>query len=121
MSGIVFFKTNRLSRLRNFYTSEIDARVWKDQGDCVIFQKNDFRFAFCQRKGKPETCGVITFLYDDRETVDSVYSQITEIARDEPISRVPDYNIYQFYGEDPEGRTLEFQCFLDEPVGPASD
>lgn len=114
MSGIVFFGTEDISRLKKFYTERIGARIWRDQGDCIIFRNGDFRFAFCEREGNPETCGIITFVFDSRETVDKVYSRLEDIAEGEPESRVPDYNIYQFFGKDPEGRTLEFQCFLDE-------
>ncbi|MBS3825521.1 VOC family protein [Candidatus Bipolaricaulota bacterium] len=113
MSGIVFFGTNDLSRLKKFYTKRIGARIWKDQGDCIIFRKGDFCFAFCERGGKPETCGIITFIFDGREPVDKIYHRLVDIAEGEPESRVPNYNIYQFFGKDPEGRTLEFQCFLD--------
>ncbi len=54
--------------------------------------------------------------------MDKVYSRLADVAEGEPESRVPDYNIYQFFGKDPEGRTLEFQCFLDDPeLDTASD
>lgn len=112
MAGIIFFNTAKLNTLRDFYVKKIGADVWEDQGDCIIFEKNDFKFAFCERGGEAETCGVLCFVYKDREKVDRVYEELNEISTSEPQSRTPDYEIYQFYGEDPEGRTLEFQTFL---------
>ncbi|MFP4645996.1 MAG: VOC family protein [Candidatus Acetothermia bacterium] len=117
MSGIVFFQTRDLAKMKDFYLNRIGARVWRDQGDCLILEWKGFNFAFCEREGDPENCGVITFLYDTRAEVDEVYDQVSDIARDEPVSRRPQYDIYQFFAEDPEGRTLEFQTFLDEPKG----
>jgi len=114
MTGIVFFTTNELETLRTFYTERIGANIAVDQGDCLIFEKNDFNFAFCTRDGEPEVCGVLTFLFEDTEGVDNIYEQVSDIAESKPTDRSPDYNIYQFYAEDPEGRTLEFQTFLEE-------
>ncbi|MCF7890069.1 VOC family protein [Candidatus Bipolaricaulota bacterium] len=114
MSGIVFFKTEDLSGLKAFYKKRIGAEVWKDQGRCIIFDKKGFKFSFCEAEGEPETCGVLTFLYESREAVDEIYGHLEDIAISEPVSRKPEFDIYQFYGEDPEGRTLEFQCFLDQ-------
>lgn len=114
MSGIVFFKTNDLNKLKDFYIEKIGAELWRDQGDCLILQKGDFRFGFCRGEGEPERCGVITFVYEEKNEVDDVYDHLSDIAKGEPKSRVPEFSIYQFYAEDPEGRTLEFQSFLDD-------
>lgn len=114
MSGIVFFRTEDLPILKEFYQSRIGANLWKDQGSCLIFDHDDFKFAFCKTDEEPDTCGVITFLYDTEDEVDKVHGQLKDIAVSEPVSRKPEFNIYQFYAEDPEGRTLEFQCFLDK-------
>lgn len=114
MSGIVFFRTADLVGLKEFYQNKLGAELWKDQGACLIFDKDGFRFAFCKTDEEPDTCGVITFLYDTQDGVDKVYGQLEDVAVSEPVSRKPEFDIYQFYAEDPEGRTLEFQCFLDE-------
>lgn len=114
MSGIVFFRSGDLSDLRGFYTARVGADVWKDQGDCIILDGGGFRFAFCEREGAPDTCGVLTFLYDSVGEVDEMYEQLQDVATSKPVSREPDYSIYQFYAEDPEGRKLEFQTFLDD-------
>ena len=112
MSGIVFFSTENLSKLKEFYLQEIGAEVWKDQGECIIFEKRGFRFAFCESDKPSETCGILTFVYDSKNGVDQTYDRISEIAKSEPVSRKPQFDIYQFFAEDPEGRTLEFQTFL---------
>ncbi len=114
MSGIVFINTNALPKLRKFYSKRLGADVWKDQGDCVIFDRGGFRFAFCEREGSPETCGVLTFLYDSIEEVDEIYDELKDVATSQPVSREPEYSIYQFYAEDPEGRKIELQTFLEE-------
>ena len=113
MSGIVFFRTDNLSDLNNFYQSRVGAEVWKDQGKCLIFDFEGFKFGFCRGEGEPETCGVITFLFETKAEVDEVYEDLKDVAVSEPVSRKPEFNIYQFYANDPEGRTLEFQCFVD--------
>ncbi len=112
MAGIVFFGSEELGKLKEFYCDKIEANLWRDQGKCLIFDKNGFKFAFCKNE-QAETCGVITFLYETRKKIDEIHNQLKDIAISKPVSRRPEFDIYQFYGEDPEGRTLEFQCFLD--------
>lgn len=112
MSGIVFFKTEKLEQLKMFYRDSLGAKLWKDQGDCFIFEKNGFRFGFCDRE-ETENGGILTFVFDSKEEVDIVYKELEDLAEGKPVSRQPDYDIYNFFGRDPDGRTLEFQCFLD--------
>jgi len=112
MSGIVFFQTEKLEQLKLFYRDRLDAELWKDQGDCLIFEKNGFRFGFCERKSA-ESCGILTFVFDSKNEVDNVYEELEDLAEGKPVSRKPDYDIYQFFARDPEKRTLEFQCFLE--------
>lgn len=113
MSGIVFFKTEKLEQLKPFYRDRLGAELWKDQGDCLIFKKNDFRFGFCEGK-ETENCGILTFVFDSKDKVDEVYEELEDLAEGKPVSRRPDYDIYQFFARDPEDRTLEFQCFLED-------
>lgn len=51
----------------------------------------------------------------DRETVDDAHDRLGEAAVEEPHENVQ-YDIYQFFAEDPDGRTVECQAFLDEGV-----
>jgi len=109
MSGIIFFKTQTLDTLKDFYKGRIGCDLWLDQGGCVIFRHGNLLLGFCQGD-RAETQGVITFFYPDRKGVDSMFSGFEDSA-DGPPRRNETYRIYQFFARDPEGRTLEFQSF----------
>ena len=115
MAGIVFFGTERLDRTVEFYLDEVDAERWIDQDGCTILRHDDFRFGFCEREAA-DTGGTLTFYYDDRDGVDAMYDRLASRARGPP--RVNEqYDIYQFFADDPEGRTVEFQTFLHPVEG----
>jgi len=113
MAGIVFFKTEMLEELTEFYVHEVGCSLWMDQKDCRIFRHGTFLFAFCQRDAA-ETGGVLTFFYPERRKVDAIYDHFREIALDRPKMN-PNYPIYNFYAKDPEGRLVEFQYFTNAP------
>ena len=71
---------------------------------------------FCQRDSG-ELDGLITFDYETKEQVDNLYEKFKEIAA-EPPSVNDKYQIYNFFAKDPEGRSIEFQSFLNriEPI-----
>ncbi|MFW9778213.1 MAG: VOC family protein [Candidatus Heimdallarchaeota archaeon] len=112
MAGIVFLKTQKLERILDFYTSMIEATVWVDQKDCIIFKHDNFLFGFCEGV-KTEKVGLLTFFYQTIEEVDRMYDKLRNIAITQP-KRNEKYRIYQFFATDPEGRDLEFQSFLHE-------
>lgn len=117
MSGIIFFRTKDLMKIKEFYLS-IGATVWLEQGDCVILKHSNLLLGFC----KSEACeknGVITFFYRTKEEVDLAYSELREIALAEPKENEK-YRIYHFFAKDPENRTIEFQSFL-HPLQPYQD
>jgi hypothetical protein len=111
VSGIVFFATEDLDGVVEFYRDVVDAEVWREQVDCTILERGSFRFAFCARD-RVENCGILTFLYPDRVAVDRAHERVSAVVdADEPA--VPErYDIYRFFATDPEGRTIEFQTFL---------
>jgi hypothetical protein len=110
--GLVFFRTAALDTVVRFYTESFDASVWLEQPDCTILERGSFRLGFC-RGDAPETCGTITFVYDDRSGVDAAHERLRGRADGEP--RYNDsYEIYQFFATDPEGRTVECQTFEHE-------
>jgi len=111
MAGLVFMKTLALEKTVKFYTKEIGAQIWINQEDCIILKHDNFLFGFCQREGSLNSGWLITFFYQTKEEVDSIYKKIKEFAKSEPIVN-PQYNIYHFFAEDPENRNLEFQAFL---------
>jgi len=110
MSGIVFFGTERLEAVVDFYVERIGASVWLEQPDCTILEYDNLLVGFCDRE-PADTDGIVTFVYDDREAVDGVYDRLSDVAVDEPRENER-YRIYQFFAEDPEGRSVEFQTFL---------
>ena len=48
MCGIIFFKTQKLAELRNFYINKVGCELWMDQKDCLIFRAGNMLFGFCQ-------------------------------------------------------------------------
>jgi nitroreductase len=110
MSGILFTSTLDLDQIRKFYQVKIGMTCWLDQGDCVILNHGNLLLGFC--KGKERTFGgVITFFYETLEEVDEIYWRLNLEAEDSPQVNET-FGIYHFYAQDPEGRRLEFQCFL---------
>jgi hypothetical protein len=112
MTGVVFFNTLELEDLTEFYTQRVGAELWMDQVDCRIFRHGQFLFGFCQRE-ESETCGILTFVYPDREGVDRMFERFRDEALDAPRDN-PRYPIYNFFARDPEGRLIEFQMFTGE-------
>lgn len=110
MSGIVFFRTSDRERCVEFYRDSVGAEVWLDQGDCTVLAHGEFKFGFCQRAAT-DACGIVTFYYDDRAAVDERYDALETVALSAPEVN-EDYDIYHFFADDPDGRTVEFQTFL---------
>ena len=112
MSGIVFFATEALEEVVDFYCTDVGASVWLEQPDCTILQYDNLLFGFCDRE-EADTDGILTFVVETRDGVDDAYETLAAYATDEPHEN-DRYRIYQFFAEDPEGRTVEFQTFLHE-------
>jgi catechol 2,3-dioxygenase-like lactoylglutathione lyase family enzyme len=110
MAGIIFYKTTRYDEIIAFYTDTIGMEVWLEQADCTILRHGNLLLGFCQRDSA-DTCGIITFYYDDQKEVDRIYSRVKDFALDEPKVNEK-YNIYHFFGKDPEERIVEFQYFM---------
>lgn len=109
MNAINFFKTKKLDLIVNFYTSVLALPVWLNQDSCIIFRAGNQLLGFC-RCDISEISGTITFFCKDRKEVDAIYSRLKAIAKTAPKPNLA-YNIYNFWAADPEGRSLEFQCF----------
>ena len=114
MAGIIFFKTQQLKSIIHFYQERIGMTVWLEQADCTILQHGNMQLGFCQRD-QTDTCGVITFYYDTREEVDAMYEKFHGCSLQSP-QKNDKYKIYHCFVKDPDGRSVEFQQFL-EPVG----
>jgi nitroreductase len=113
MSGIIFFKTQLLGELKDFYISQVGCTLWLEQADCIILKHGNMLFGFCTRDHADKE-GMITFFYDRKDDVDRMYNRFKDIAYSKP-SMSDKYKIYQFFAHDPEGRAIEFQYF-DHPV-----
>ena len=112
MSGIVFFATERLEEVVDFYCEDVGASVWLEQTDCTILQYDNLLFGFCDRE-TADTEGILTFVSETNAEVDAAYEALADRADGEPHENGR-YGIYHFFAEDPEGRAIEFQRFLHE-------
>jgi hypothetical protein len=110
MDGIVFFRTEQERRVVEFYRERLDAETWLDQDGCTILRVGGFKFGFCGRE-TTDDCGIVTVYVADRNRVDTLYDRLDDCARDPPEEN-DQYDIYQFFAEDPDGRTVEVQTFL---------
>ncbi len=110
MSGIVFFKTKSLEKISEFYIHQLDMSIWLKQTNCNILQSDQLLIGFLE-SDYADTDGVITFFFKNREQVDYYYEKIKHLSLNAPVSN-DKYQIYHFYAKDPEGRKIEFQCFL---------
>lgn len=109
MDGIVFFRTEHLEEVVAFYGDRVGAEVWLEQPDCTILRAGGLRVGFCDRE-EADTDGIVTFVVESRVAVDDHYSDLSDVAEDEPHYNEK-YEIYQFFAADPEGRTVEVQTF----------
>jgi len=109
VSAITFFATTDLARVVEFYTGTVGADVWLEQPDCTVLKYDNQLLGFCERE-EADTEGILTFVADDREGVDEMHERLADRAREEPHENER-YEIYQFFAEDPDGRTVECQTF----------
>ncbi|MDZ7702656.1 MAG: VOC family protein [Halobacteriales archaeon] len=112
MTGITFFGSRALEAVVAFYVDRLGAEVWLEQPDCTVLKYDNQLLGFCARDDA-ETDGTLTFVVDDREAVDALHDALADVARGEPVENER-YEIYQFFADDPEGRTVEVQAFLHE-------
>jgi catechol 2,3-dioxygenase-like lactoylglutathione lyase family enzyme len=118
MSGIVFYKTKDIDRIKEFYISKIGMEIWLEQADCIILKHGNMLIGFCSHQ-ETETGGVIGFFYKNTDQVYDMYKKLRLVAQDEPTVNEK-YKIYHFFARDPDDRTIEFQTFLRQ-VPPTTD
>ena len=107
--GIVFFRSEAHEEVVAFYRDVLDCEVWREQPDCTVLDHDGFRVGFCDRS-PAETEGILTFVVPDRASVGRAAARLDDHVREAP--RYNDtYGIYQCFAGDPEGRTVEVQCF----------
>jgi len=118
MSGIVFFRTANRAAVIDFYTDRLGFDVWLEQeGGCTILSYDTLLVGFCDA-AETETEGIVTVVLDDEAAVDDLYADLSDVARGPPETN-DQFDIYQFFAEDPDGRTVEVQTFL-HPTPPMS-
>jgi hypothetical protein len=110
VGGIVFLRTAQFDTVKSFYVDRVGMSVWVEQPDITILRHGNLLVGF-HRQPTADLDGVVTFFYDSREEVDAMYAKLRDIATTEPKENKK-YRIYNFFGVDPEGRTVEFQHFL---------
>jgi len=111
VTGIVFFRTETRSGLVEFYCSRLGFEEWLEQdAGCTILRRDNLLLGFCDGEAT-ETGGIVTVVLDDRDGVDRMYEDLVDVARGPPETN-DDFDIYQFFAEDPDGRTVEVQAFL---------
>jgi len=111
MSGIVFFRTDQRARVVAFYADRLGAEEWLEQdAGCTILRVDNLLLGFCDAE-VPGTDGIVTVVVEDRAAVDDCYEDLRDVARGPPAVN-DDFDIYQFFADDPDGRTVEVQTFL---------
>jgi hypothetical protein len=110
MSGIVFFRTERRAEVTAFYEERLDFDRWLEQdGGCSILQHGNLLVGFCDA-AVTDTEGIVTVVLEDEAAVDDMHRALSDVARGPPEAN-DDFDIYQFFADDPDGRTLEVQTF----------
>jgi hypothetical protein len=114
---IHFYKSNDLTKVIAFYSDILGLPLYKDQGSCLIYQLHTHsHIGFCLHHPTyfpASTC--ITFVYDTKEEVDSSYQRLSKLIKIEHLPSLnPTFQIYHFFCQDFEGRTIEIQTFLED-------
>jgi hypothetical protein len=114
---IHFYKSSDLAKVIAFYSNILELPLYKDQGSCLIYQLHTHsHIGFCLHHPKEvpaSTC--ITFVYDTVQEVDSTYQRLSKLIKLEQLpSYHPTFQIYHFFCQDFEGRTIEIQTFLED-------
>lgn len=112
---VTFLGTKDLKITSDFYQNVLGLTVYKDQGECLIFNvNNQSKIGFCLHMSViyEEKSPIITFV---TEEVDEVYEKISQHGIDIPEKPKTNqkFNIYHFFFKDPNGYSIEIQKFLD--------
>ena len=117
---IIFLYCSDLQRTARFYEDLLDFQLVVDQGSCRIVNvagRGGGYLGYCERlAGENALTGVIlTFVVNANEEVDAWYEKLVErgVGVNDPPRFNPDYGIYHFFFNDPDGYKLEIQAFQD--------
>jgi catechol 2,3-dioxygenase-like lactoylglutathione lyase family enzyme len=114
---ITFLHAQDLAATQHFYVDLLGLELARDQGTCLIFRVTESAFiGFCKHIPPiPSSRSVILTLVSD--DVDGWHKAL----KDKGLSTLaqptynPDYHIYHFFLEDPDGYRIEIQRF-EEPL-----
>ncbi|ACB83888.1 VOC family protein [Natranaerobius thermophilus] len=113
--SVIFLGTNDLEKVHDFYHNVLQLPLFKDQGACRIYEiPGGGMIGFCthmevKSEGKAPIITLLT------EEVDRAYGSLIDNGY-QPFNKPktnPDFKIYHFFSEDPNGYSLEIQKFLD--------
>ena len=119
---ITFIYVADLARSASFYGTGLGFTLVLDQGGCLIYEVTPTSYlGVCD--ARPEKVGVsgalVTFVTDD---VDAWHDRAVEAGA--TIVQAPrhneQYEIYNFFAEDPDGNRFEVQRF-DDPAWKVAD
>ena len=114
--NINFYGTDNLEKTDNFYKKFFDLEIYKDQGQCKIYNiPGAGMIAFCEHMEvlTKDKSPIITFLTDNVDEVYEEFKKMDGIKIENAPVKKENFNIYQFFAKDPNGYTLEIQKFLD--------
>jgi predicted enzyme related to lactoylglutathione lyase len=119
---ITFIYVSDLDRSAAFYGAVLGLEQVLDQGGCRIFRVTPTSFVGVCRT-RPERVGVsgalVTFVTED---VDAWHDRLVEAGASiiTPPRHSDEYQIYNFFAEDPDGNRFEVQRF-DDPAWKVAD
>lgn len=110
MAGIVFLRTAQFEQVVSFYVEQVGMEMWLEQPGIAILRHGNLLVGF-HHQPIADLDALLTFYYPTREQVDAMYAAMQDVATTDPKVNEK-YQIYNFFGLDPEGRKIEFQQFL---------
>ena len=118
---ITFIYCEDLKKTAAFYEGQLGLPLVLDQGGCRIVrvaEEGGGYLGYCQRpvEGSSREGVIITLVVSGKDGVDAWYRKLIDNNVHAPYKpkENPEYGIYHFFFQDPDGYTLEIQSFLDQ-------
>lgn len=112
---ITFLYTHSIEKTAAFYETIMQFPLVIDQGLCRVYAvAGDAYVGFCERESAPDQPqGILFTLVTDE--VDAWYAHLTahDVPTDGQPRLNPEYGIYHFFADDPNGYKIEVQKFND--------
>ena len=109
---INFYLSKNLKKTEEFWCNTLGLSVYMRQPNAIIFQGDEGQIGFLDSPhATPPNYSCISFTFESREEIDTLYQQHQSIAlappKEHPLSPV-----YSFFMLDPNGLRVEFQVFI---------